>query len=49
MLDKTFKDAHLIHVAIPNSHNLLCKITEKLQKYTDLEELTRTWHSMRSV
>jgi hypothetical protein len=48
MLDKTIKDAYLIYVAIPNSHNLYSKITEKLQKYTGLKE-ELTWHSMRTV
>jgi hypothetical protein len=43
-LAKTTKEAHSIDVAIPNSHNLLSTITEKLQKYTDLkEELIRIW------
>jgi len=27
-----------VDVAIPNSHNLHCTVTEKLQKYADLKE-----------
>jgi hypothetical protein len=43
-LTKTIKKAYLIHVAIPNSHNLHSTITEKLQKYTDLkQELISIW------
>jgi hypothetical protein len=42
LLYQTIKEAHSIHVAIPNSHNLHSAITEKLQKYTGLKEgLTR--------
>ena len=42
--DKTIKEAYLIDVAIPNSHNLHNTIIEKLQKYIDLkEELIRIW------
>ena len=41
MSDKTNKGAHLIDVAIPNSHDLHSTITENLQQYTDQkEELT---------
>jgi len=32
------KETHSVDVAIPNSHNLRRTITEKLQKYTDLQE-----------
>jgi hypothetical protein len=38
ILDKTIKEAHLIDVAVPNSHTLHNTITEKPQKYTDLED-----------
>jgi len=38
ILDKTNKEAYLIDVAVPNSHNLHNTITEKLQKYTDLKD-----------
>jgi hypothetical protein len=42
--DKTIKEAYLIDVAIPNSHDLICTVTKKLQKYTDVkEELIRMW------
>jgi hypothetical protein len=45
MLDKTTKEAYLIAVTMPNSHNLFSTITEKLQKCVGLkEELTRIWH-----
>jgi hypothetical protein len=44
ILDNTIKEAYLIDVALPNSHNLHSIITEKLQKYTGLkEELIRIW------
>jgi hypothetical protein len=44
ILEKTIKEAYLLDVAIPNSHNLQSTITEKLQKYTKLkEELIRIW------
>jgi hypothetical protein len=36
--DKTTKDAYLIEVAIPSSHNFHSTITEKLQNYTDLKK-----------
>jgi len=38
ILDKTIREAYLIDVAVPNSHNLHNNITEKLQKYTDLKD-----------
>jgi hypothetical protein len=38
MFGKTIKEALLIDAAIPSTHSLLCTITEKLQKYTDLKE-----------
>jgi hypothetical protein len=38
MLDKTIKEAYLINVAIPKSHNLFSTIIQKLQKYTNLQE-----------
>ena len=37
ILDKTIKEAYLIDVAIPNSHNFHSTITEKFQKYKDLK------------
>jgi hypothetical protein len=37
-LIKPSKEAKSVDVAIPNSHNLRRTITEKLQKYTDLQE-----------
>jgi hypothetical protein len=41
---KTIREAYLIDVATPNSHNLHSTITEKLQKYTDFkDELIRIW------
>jgi len=44
MLDRTIREEYLIDVVIPDSH-VYTTITEKLQKYTDLEEeLTRIWH-----
>jgi hypothetical protein len=43
MFDRTIREEYLIDVLIPNSH-FYSTITEKLQKYTDLEEkLTRIW------
>jgi hypothetical protein len=42
MLDKTTKEAYLIALTMPKSHNLYSIITEKLQKCEGLkEELTR--------
>jgi hypothetical protein len=42
--NKTVKEASLIDVTYPNSHNFHSTITEKLQKHTDLKvELIRTW------
>jgi len=38
ILDKSIREANLIDIAIPNSHNLPSTITKKLQKYTDLKE-----------
>jgi hypothetical protein len=38
ILGKPIKEAYLIDVAIPNSHNFYSTITENLQKYTDLKE-----------
>ena len=38
MPDSTFKEAHLMQVAVHNSHNLHSIITENLQTYKDLEE-----------
>jgi hypothetical protein len=38
MFDKTIKEAYLTAAAIPSSHTLHSTITEKLQKYTDLQE-----------
>jgi len=38
------KAAHLVDVAIPNSHNLCSTMTRKLHQYTVLkEELIRIW------
>jgi hypothetical protein len=37
-LDTTIKEAYLIDVAIPNSHNLHSTIAKKFQKYTALKE-----------
>jgi phosphatidylserine decarboxylase len=37
MFDKTVKEACVIHVAIPDSHNVHSTITGKLQKYTDMK------------
>jgi hypothetical protein len=45
MLNKTTKEAYLIAVTMPISHNHYSTITEKLQKCVGLkEELTRIWH-----
>jgi len=41
MLHKTTKEAYLIDVAIPISHNIDSASTERLQKYADPKELTR--------
>jgi hypothetical protein len=38
ILDKTIKEAYSTDVAILNSHNLHSTITEKLQKYRDMNE-----------
>lgn len=38
IIDKTIKEAYLIYVAVPSSHQLHSAIIEKLQKYTDLKE-----------
>ena len=35
LLDETIKEANLIDVAIPDSHNLYSTITERLQKYKE--------------
>jgi hypothetical protein len=44
VLDKTVKAAKLIDVAVANSHNFYCTITEKLHKCTDFtEELITIW------
>ena len=44
ILGKIIKEAHLIDVEIPNSHNLHSTVTEKLRKYTDWkEDFTRIW------
>ena len=41
---KKYKEAYLIGVAIPNSHDLHNSITKKLQKYTYFKvELIRIW------
>jgi hypothetical protein len=37
IFNKTIKEGHLTHVAIPNSHNLHSTITEMLPKYRDLK------------
>jgi len=37
-LDRTIKKARVIDAAIPNIHSLHSIITEKLQKYTNLQE-----------
>jgi hypothetical protein len=43
-LDITVKEAHLMDVVFPNSHNFYSTITKKLLKYTGInEELTRIW------
>jgi len=34
LLDDTIKEAYLIDLAIPDSHNLYSTITKRLQKYT---------------
>jgi hypothetical protein len=38
ILDKNIKEANLIDIAIPNSHNLHGTIAKKLWKNTDLKE-----------
>ena len=44
ILDKSIKEAYVIDVAIPNSHNLCSTMTRKLQQCTVLkEELIRKW------
>lgn len=44
IVDKINKTAHLIDIAIPNSHNLQSTINEKLTKYIDLkDEISRMW------
>jgi hypothetical protein len=43
MLDKTINEAYPICASIPNSHNLHSTITEKLQKYKDLNRAIRIW------
>ena len=35
---QTMKEAYLVDVAFPNSHNPNSTITEKLHKYTDLKQ-----------
>jgi hypothetical protein len=39
-LDETIREAYLLDVAVPESHNLHGTITEKPQQYTDLREET---------
>jgi hypothetical protein len=36
MFDTTIKEAYLIYVVIPNSHNLLITTTERVQKNIEL-------------
>lgn len=50
LIDKDEKTLYLIDVAIPNTHNLQSKHTEKLTKYTDLAiELKEQWHMNKVV
>ncbi|CAK1579245.1 unnamed protein product [Parnassius mnemosyne] len=42
--DKLNKITYLIDIAIPNTHNITKTITEKIHKYTDLQdEISRIW------
>jgi hypothetical protein len=38
ILDNNIKEAYLIDVSIPNSHNTHSTITEWLKKYSDLQD-----------
>ncbi|XP_064076354.1 uncharacterized protein LOC135194637 [Vanessa tameamea] len=45
LVNKSSKIAYLIDVSVPNTHNLLKTITEKINKYTELkEEIIRIWN-----
>jgi len=49
ILGKTVKEARLIDVAVPKSHNLHSAITERFQTYADLKgEPIRIWQ-MKTV
>ncbi|CAG4930022.1 unnamed protein product [Colias eurytheme] len=44
LIDKHEKNALIIDIAVPNTHNLPNTITEKLTKYTELkQEITKMW------
>jgi hypothetical protein len=49
MLDRTTKKAHLIDVAVPNSHNLYSTTTEKLQKYRSERKANKDMETERGV
>ncbi|KAI5747578.1 hypothetical protein M8J77_016195 [Diaphorina citri] len=43
--DRNKKEAYIIDIAVPNTHNLMSTITEKRRKYTDLaEEVMNLWN-----
>ncbi|KAJ0173873.1 hypothetical protein K1T71_011022 [Dendrolimus kikuchii] len=45
LIDKENKHTYLIDIAIPNTHNIQSTITEKIRKYTELqEEVKRLWN-----
>ncbi|KAL0820165.1 hypothetical protein ABMA28_006098 [Loxostege sticticalis] len=45
IIDKINRTAHLIDIAIPNTHNLQTTIAENLSKYIDLkDEVKRLWN-----
>ena len=44
LIDKINKTAHIIDIAVPNTHNLQKTIAEKLTKYIELkDEITKMW------
>lgn len=44
--DRRKKEAYIIDIAIPNTHNLIATITEKKRKYTDLaDEMKNLWNA----
>lgn len=48
LVDKTKKHTFIIDIAVPNTNNIQKTISEKIRKYTELqEEITRVWKMNR--